>query len=381
MAENEDGSEKSEEPSDKKLREAREKGQIPRSKELTTVLMTLSAALFFYLFGDTMMANFEIILKSGLSFDRDIAFDTVKLFNYITAILISALWMIAPFLLAMTFIAIVSPMLLGGWAFSTKALAPNFSKLNPVSGIKRMVSMNALMELFKALAKFLLVISMATGFLYLVFPEVVGLAVEPKMMALAHSAELIIEAFIFVSLSLLIVAAIDVPFQMWSHTNQLKMTKQEVKEEFKQQEGNPEVKGRIRMLQREMSQRRMMQKVPEADVVITNPTHYAVALQYKPDEMQEPVVLAMGVDFNAAQIRTIAQEHNIPMVEAPPLARALYYNAEVERPIPYELFKAVATILAYVFQLKDGGRTNDVDFKNIEIPNDMQTEANTAPQT
>ncbi|CAN8141686.1 flagellar biosynthesis protein FlhB [uncultured Thiomicrorhabdus sp.] len=377
MAENEDGTEKTEEPSEKKLRDAREKGQIPRSRELSTLLMTLSAALFLYLYGPQMMADMQDVLIRGLSFQRDIAFDTQKLFDLIIALIIAAIFMILPFILLMVFVAIISPLLLGGWAFSTKALAPSFSKLNPVKGIKKMFSAQALMELLKAFAKFVLVIAMATAFLYMVFPQVLGLGVEPKNLALMHSAELITQAFIFVSLALLVVAVIDVPFQLWNHNRQLKMTKQEVKEEHKQQEGNPEVKGRIRQVQREMSQRRMMEKVPEADVVITNPTHFAVALRYDPDGMAEPMVVAMGADFMAAQIRTIAQEHNVMVVEAPPLARALYYNAEVDRPIPYDLFRAVAAVLAYVFQLRDSGKAQTVDFENLPIPEELQVpEAN-----
>ncbi|MDG6773330.1 flagellar biosynthesis protein FlhB [Thiomicrorhabdus sp. ZW0627] len=374
MAENEDGSEKSEEPTEKKLREAREKGQIPRSRELTTVLMTLSAGVFLLVYGSVMFSHIEVFTIQGLSFERDVAFDELKMWNVIEGMLLSSIFMILPFMLVMAFIAIVSPLLLGGWSFSAKAMAPKLSKLNPVSGIKRMFSAKSLLELFKALAKFTLVISIATFFLYSVFSEVVGLAAEPLKQALAHSGSVIIEAFIFVSLSLIIVALIDVPFQLWDHNRQLKMTKQEVKEEYKQQEGNPEVKGRIRQIQREMSQQRMMQKVPEADVVVTNPTHYAVALKYDPESMQEPVVLAMGIDFMASQIRTIAKEHDIPVVEAPPLARALYYNAEVDRAIPYDLFKAVAAILAYVYQLKAGKPVNQTNFDNLPIPEEMKTE-------
>lgn len=374
MAENEDGTEKTEEPSEKKLREAREKGQVPRSRELSTLLMTLSAALYLYLFGDDMMQSFMDLVTRGLSFDRDVAFDIHKLLDLVISILMEAFWMLVPFILLMVFVAIISPMLLGGWNFSTKAMAPSFSKLNPVSGIKRMFSLQALLELLKALAKFLLVISVATFFIFSVFGEILGLGVEPKNFALAHAAEIIVEAFIFVSLSLLVVAMIDVPFQVWNHTRQLKMTKQEVKEEFKQQEGNPEIKGRIRQVQREMSQRRMMEKVPEADVVITNPTHFAVALSYKPEQMAEPVVLAIGADFMAAQIRTLAKEHNIPVIEAPVLARALYYNADIDQPIPYDLFKAVASVLAYVFSLKQNGKAESVDFSGLDIPDHLKTE-------
>ncbi|MGM0541621.1 MAG: flagellar biosynthesis protein FlhB [Pseudomonadota bacterium] len=374
MAENADGSEKSEEPTEKKLKDARDKGQVPRSKELTTLLLTLSAALFFMFYGKEMLASFKIILTKGLSFERSLAFDQLKMFDLIGAIMLEAVYLILPFLLLMMLIALVAPLLLGGWSLSAKAMAPKISKLNPVSGLKRMFSTKALMELFKAFAKFSLVMVVAVYFLYTTFGEVLALGIEPLHFALGHAGTLIVEAFIFVCLSLLIVAAIDVPFQLYEHNKQLKMTKQEVKEEYKQQEGNPEVKGRIRQVQHEMSQRRMMQKVPDADVIITNPTHFAVALQYDPDNMQEPIVLASGADFMAAQIRTIATANNITIVEAPPLARALYYNAEIDRPIPYDLFKAVAAVLAYVYQLKEYGKADNLDFSELPIPENMQAE-------
>ena len=374
MAENKDGSEKSEEPTEKKLRESREKGQIPRSRELTTLLVTLSAAVFLWFYGVQMIADFEVIMIKGLSFDRAVAFDTQMMFGLIRTIIETSIYLMLPFLLLMTFIALVAPSLLGGWSFSVKAMSPKFSKLNPVAGIKRMFSAKALLELFKAFAKFALVFSMAVFFIYTTFGEILALGVEPLRSALGHAGGLIVEAFIFVSLSLLIVAAIDVPFQLWDHNRQLLMTKQEVKEEHKQQEGNPEVKGRIRQVQREMSQRRMMEKVPDADVIITNPTHFAIALKYDTEMMEEPIVLAMGVDFMAAQIRTVATEKNITIIEAPPLARALYYNAEIDRPIPYELFKAVASILAYVYQLKEHGKAEQIDFAALPIPDNMKTD-------
>lgn len=374
MAENQDGTEKTEEPSEKKLREAREKGQVPRSKELTTLLMTLSAAVFLYFFGHYMVKDFEVIMTQGLQLDRSHAFDMKMATNRILSMIVDAIFLVLPFLSLMLFIAIVSPLLLGGWNFSTQAMAPKISKLNPISGIKRMFSTTALMELVKAFIKFSLTLAVAAFFLWHTYEEVVSIGLEPLRQAMDHSGTLITEAFIFVSLSLILIAAIDVPFQMYKHISELKMTKQEVKDEHKQQEGNPEVKGRIRQLQREMSQKRMMQKVPEADVVITNPTHFAVALKYDPDEMREPLVLAVGSDFMAAQIRTLATEHHIPLIEAPPLARALYYNAEVDQPIPYDLFKAVASVLAYVYQLRDGKSAQNVDFEDLPIPDNMKTE-------
>ncbi len=374
MAESEDGQEKSEEPSEKKLREAREKGQIARSRELTTFLMVISAALFLYFYGQDIMQSFQTITVSGLSLERDHAYDLKKMLDLILGMTMAAIFMLLPFFLLMVFVAIVGSSLLGGFNFSTQAMSPKLSKLNPVAGLKRMVSSQALMELLKALAKFSLVLSVAVLFLWNVYDDVIALGTESLHSALGHSAQIIVEAFIFVSLALIIIAAIDVPFQIWQHANQLKMTKQEVKEEYKQQEGNPEVKARIRQIQREMSQRRMMQQVPEADVVITNPTHFAVALKYEADSMRAPVVLALGADFMAAQIRTIAQEHNIPIIEAPPLARALYYNAEVDQPIPEPLFKAVAAVLAYVFGLRDNKPTKPLNLEELEIPPELKTE-------
>jgi flagellar biosynthetic protein FlhB len=373
MAENADGQEKTEDPSEKRLRESREKGDIARSRELTTFLMVISAALFLYVFGPGMMASFEQVMVAGLSLDRDHVFDMTKAVDLILGMAVASLLMITPFLILMLAVAVIGSSLLGGFNFSTKALAPKFEKLNPLSGIKRMVSAQALMELLKALAKFSLVLLVAVAFIYLVFGELISLGMEAEKQALAHAAKIIIEAFIVVSLALIVVAIVDVPFQIYQHQNKLKMTKQEVKEEYKQQEGNPEVKARIRRIQMEMSQKRMMQKVPEADVVITNPTHFAIALAYKPKEMSAPIVLAMGADFQALQIRTMAAEHDIAIIEAPALARALYYNAEIDRPIPDGLFRAVAAVLAYVFSLREG-RQASFDPTSLFIPPELKQE-------
>ena len=373
MAENQDGTEKTEEPTAKKLQKARDQGDVARSRELTTFVMTFGAALFLYFFGAGMLADFEQIFKMGLSFERDHAYDINKLADRVFGMIIESIWMIVPFLSLMVLVAVVSSTLLGGWNFSTQAMSPKISKMNPISGLKRMVSMNALMELLKAFAKFTLVGLVAGFFLWYSYLEVLSIGAEPPKQGLAHAGQMIVEAFIIVSLALLVIAAIDVPFQMYQHNTKLKMTKQEVKDEQKQQEGSPEVKARIRQVQQETAQKRMMQKVPDADVVITNPTHFAVALKYDADDMAEPMVLAMGTDFLAAQIRTMAQEHDITIVQAPTLARALYYNAQVDQPIPYDLFRAVATILAYVFQLREGKPTQKVDFDHLPIPPGMKT--------
>ncbi len=371
MAENAEGQEKSEQPTEKKLREAREKGQVPRSKELATVLMLLGAGVYFLVLGPYSVQQFEVLMHKGLLLDHAHAFDLKKDLDLVIALFAQALSLAWPFLAVMTVIAIASPLLIGGWNFAPKALAPNFAKLNPITGFAKLFSLRNLLELVKALLKVSLVALVAVLVIGQMLDQLLGLAKLSLINALGEAASLIVWAFILISLSLIVVALIDVPFQLWEHTRQMMMTRQEVKEEFKQQEGDPQVKGRIRQLQREMAQRRMLQKVPEADVVITNPTHFAVALKYDPATMREPIVLAMGADLMAGQIRTLAKKHHVPIVEAPALARALYYNAQEGAPIPYQLFRAVAAVLAYVYQLRDGQAASAPDFAHLPVPEEM----------
>lgn len=381
MAENEDGQEKTEDPSEKRLRESREKGQVPRSKELGTLLMMLISALWLLWLGAGMIESFEVMLKGGLTLDRDHAFDMKKAGELIFAQVEAGLWLIIPFLLAMGVVAVIANILVGGWNFSTQVWVPKFDKLDPIKGIGRMVSMNALVELVKALLKFLMLTVVAVLFVYSVLHELMLLGREASEPGLAHAGTLLVQAFLVMTLGLIVIALIDAPYQLWHHNEQMKMTQQEVKEEFKQTEGNPEIKGRIRRMQREMAMRRMMQDVPKADVIITNPEHYAVALQYDMDSMREPLVLATGIDFNAAQIRTIAQQHDIPIVRSPALARALYYNAEAGRPIPVSLFAAVAQVLSYVFQLKEKRIASLPDLTRVAVPAELKQSPDGAQTT
>lgn len=371
MAENADGQEKSEQPTEKRLREAREKGQVPRSKELDTVLMMFAAGFYFYLLGPQVIEAFEQLLYKGLYFDRQHATDIHKAFDLMVGLLLQGWHIMWPFLLIMTVIVIVSPIIIGGWNFAPKALLPKFSKLNPITGFAKLFSLRNLLELVKAVLKVALIGSLGVLVILQLEDQIMQLTKMNTLAALAGAGQIVVWAFILISLSLIVVALIDVPFQLWEHTRQMMMTKQEVKEEHKQQEGDPQVKGRIRQLQREMAQRRMLQKVPEADVVITNPTHFAVALKYDPDTMREPVVIAMGADFMALQIRTLAKKHHVPVVEAPMLARALYYNAQEGAPIPWQLFRAVAAVLAYVYQLRDGAHIPPPDFDKLPVPEEM----------
>jgi flagellar biosynthetic protein FlhB len=373
MAENADGQEKSESPTDKKLADARKKGQVPRSKELGTLLIMLLSAMWFLWLGPDMINDFVKTTTGGLSFDRDHAFDMKKASDLVFAQLKSALWMVMPFMIAMLMMAVLSNILVGGWLFSTEVMAPKLSKLNPIAGIKRMFSLKALVELLKALLKFVLMSVIAVLFIYSTLYELRLLGTVEVMVGMSNAGDLLVEAFLVMTLGLIVIAVIDAPYQLWHNAEEMKMTMQEVKDEYKQTEGSPEIKGRIRRMQREMAQRRMMQDVPNADVIITNPEHYAVALQYDATGGDTaPKVVAMGIDFLAAQIRSIAVENNIQIVRSPALARALYYNSEIGEVIPRILFTSVAQILAMVYQLRAKKISKLDDFSNLPVPADLK---------
>jgi flagellar biosynthetic protein FlhB len=373
MAENADGQEKSESPTDKKLSDARKKGQVPRSKELGTLLIMLLSAMWFLWLGPDMINDFVKTTTGGLSFDRDHAFDMKKASDLVFAQLKSALWMVMPFMIAMLMMAVLSNILVGGWLFSTEVMAPKLSKLNPIAGIKRMFSLKALVELLKALLKFVLMSVIAVLFIYSTLYELRLLGTVEVMVGMSNAGDLLVEAFLVMTLGLIVIAVIDAPYQLWHNAEEMKMTMQEVKDEYKQTEGSPEIKGRIRRMQREMAQRRMMQDVPNADVIITNPEHYAVALQYDATGGDTaPKVVAMGIDFLAAQIRSIAVENKIQIVRSPALARALYYNSEIGEVIPRTLFTSVAQILAMVYQLRAKKISKLDDFSNLPVPADLK---------
>lgn len=352
MAENESSQEKTEEPTPKKLREAKQKGQIPRSKELNSMSVMVTGAAGLLLLGSFMLGSLSEMMRKGFSMSRAEIFDPASIFIRFGNSLWEALSGIFPFLVLMTLVAIFTPLMLGGWAFSLEQIAFKPDRLNPLSGLKRIFSARGLMELIKAVAKFLVVSVMAIAFMWSQIDEFLTLGNEPFLQGLTHAAWLLGYSFLVMSLSLVLIAAIDVPFQIWDHTKKLKMTLQEVRDEMKETEGRPEVKSKVRALQQEMAQRRMMEDVPKADVIITNPTHYAVALRYDPENMAVPVVVAMGKDLIALKIREIAGEHDIEIFEAPPLARALYAQSKLGQEIPGQLYFAVAQVLAFVFQLR-----------------------------
>ncbi|MFT5224624.1 MAG: flagellar biosynthetic protein FlhB [Polaribacter sp.] len=350
--ESESGQEKTEDPTQKKLADAKKKGQVPRSKDLNSMTIMVIGSASLMMLGSYMIGSISMMMDKALRLSRAEIFDTKSVFARFETTLFDALAGISPFLFLMIVVALLTPMALGGWAFSASALAFKGERISPLSGFKRMFGPKGLMELVKALLKLVFVSSVAIIFLWTKKNEFLGLGSLPLTAALQHGAWLIGMSFLVVSLSLLFIAAIDVPFQLWDHSKKLKMTLQEVRDEMKETEGKPEVKSKIRQMQQEMAQRRMMDAVPDADVIITNPTHYAVALKYKHESMAAPVVVAMGKDLIAFRIREIAQENGVEIFEAPPLARALYAQSELKKEIPGQLFFAVAQVLAFVFQLR-----------------------------
>ncbi len=378
MAESESGADKSEEPTGKRLEESRKKGQIARSKELNTLAVTLTGTMALIIFGAYMGNVLMDIMRGNFSLPRDVLMSERSMALYLLASGKEALLAVQPFLIALLIASIVGPIALGGWLFSTEALQPKASRMNPLAGLKRMFSVQALVELLKALAKFLVILAVALVVLAVDQDDLLAIANEPIEPAILHSLKVVGWSALWLSCGLILIAAVDAPFQLWSHKQKLMMTKQEVRDEYKDTEGKPEVKGRIRQLQREMAERRMMQAVPQADVVITNPTHFAVALKYDPEKGGAPLLLAKGGDFLALKIREIAQEHQVMVLESPALARAVYYSTELDQEIPAGLYLAVAQVLAYVYQLRQyrAGKGKRPDpLPDLPIPPDLRRDS------
>ncbi len=352
MAEAENGQEKTEQPTPKRLRESREKGQIARSRELNTMAVTLVAAVGMWFMARDMFAGLTGVMEMAFQPSREQVFDTATVYRFIGRGLLAVLEITGPFLLLMTVVAILAPLALGGWSFSPQALAPKLERISPIQGMKRLFSARAGMELFKALAKFVIIGGVGVALFFHFDEQILMLGYEAPREAIVHGAKIFATVFVVLAASLALIAAVDVPFQIWDHTQKLKMTLQEVQDEMKETEGKPEVKQKVRQMQHEMTQRRMMEAVPEADVVITNPTHYAVALRYDTEGAGAPVVVAKGQDMVALQIRKIAQHNGVEIFENPPLARAIYNTTEIDQEIPADLYVAVAQVLAWIFQLK-----------------------------
>lgn len=343
--------EKSEQPTDSKLKKAKEEGQIPRSRELTSIVLLLIGLTTMWLFGSTMTSNLTTIMKQGMIVAQQSSDEKLMLFHF-TRLIKAGFWVLVPVLIALVVTAICAPISIGGLLFSSKSISFDLKRLSPISGFKRIFSTKIFAELLKGVLKVILITIMTGGFLLTTFPIMLSLPNSFFNQALNQSMNLLIGCGILIVISLTPMVGFDIFYQIWSHLKKLKMTKQEIKDEFKEQEGDPQLKGRIRQMQQAMARRRMMGDVNKANVIITNPTHYAVALQYNEKTMLAPKVLAKGVDKIALHIKQLATEHNIPQLEAPPLARALYRHSEVGQTIPAELYAAVAQVLAWVYQLK-----------------------------
>ncbi|KJY97249.1 flagellar biosynthesis protein FlhB [Pseudoalteromonas ruthenica] len=346
------GQERTEEPTPKKLQEAKKKGQIARSKELGTTFVLIMSAVSLLIYGPDIGRGLHTVMKRMLSLSRNETYDTTKMFAAWGAVADSLLYPMSMFVLVIVIAAFIGNTMLGGFNFSWQAMAPKASKMSPMKGFKRILGPQAAVELIKALLKFGLVAACAVFLIKMYFYEILHLSIETLPNNIAHALEIIAWMFLALSCTMIVVSAVDVPYQAHNHHKQLKMTLQEVKDEYKNSEGDPQIKARIRRTQREMSQRRQMQDVPDADVVVTNPTHFSVAIKYDTEKAGAPIVLAKGADEMALQIRKIAKGNDVPLVESPVLTRALYHTTEVGEQIPEQLFTAVAQVLAYVYQLK-----------------------------
>ena len=369
MAEEQTGQERTEQPTERRLQEARKKGQVPRSRELNTMLSLMLAAIALLVLGGNIARSIMNISVEGFSVSRELIFDPSQLPYQFMHMASQALLALLPFMAVMLVGVFAGPLMMGGWSFSLETIAFKSEKLNPIKGLARIFSLKGLVELAKALAKFLLLLGAAILIFFSIDQQLLSLASMNPKAAGVEAVTVLVQVLLILSATTILIVALDVPFELWNHSKQLRMTKQEVRDEMKETDGNPQVKQRIRTMQRQLAEGRMMEDVKTADVVITNPTHYAVALQYLDRPGSAPRLVAKGKDLTALRIRAIATEHDIPLFEAPPLARALYRSTEIGHEIPHVLYMAVARVLAYVFQLKNAGPTDYVPKPDdLDIP-------------
>ena len=357
MAENDtDDRERTESPSQKRLDEARKRGQVPRSRDLGAAVVVLTGGLGLYGLGAGVGAQLLAIMRDGLTLGHGQIGDGGQMLLRLQHAAVQGFLAAAPLLGLLLAAAVLAPLVIGGWNFSGEALAPDFNRLNPITGLTRVFSTRGLIELAKALARFVVVAAVTVVVLMKQFHSIAGLGIEPTRVGVIHALSLAGAALIALGGALAVIALVDVPLAIWQYYKGLRMTHQELRDEHKETEGSPETRSRVRRVQQRLARRRMMQQVPKADVVVTNPTHYAVALRYDEQRNRAPVVVAKGADLIALTIRRIAQEHAVPIVEAPPLARALHGGCELGDEIPARLYAAVAKVLTYVYQLRSARR-------------------------
>lgn len=369
--------ERTEPASNRRLEQAREEGQVPHSRELGAFLVMFAAAGVFWAMGPWLMQRMAALLRRGLSIDQQLAHEPRLMMTRFADLSLDALLAFSPLLAALLVAALLSPFLLGAWNFAPKALMPDLSRLDPIKGLARLVSWSGLVEMLKAIAKAFLLGGVAAWVVWSERYDIFAIFAQSLDVGLASAGHLVNFSFLAVVATMLLIVAVDVPFQLWQYHDKLKMSRQELKQEGKETEGNPEVKARIRSMQREAARRRMMGAVPTADVIVTNPTHFAVALAYK-SGMGAPKVVAKGRGDIALKIREIGAEHGVPMLEAPPLARALYKHTELDQEVPATLYAAVAEVLAYVYQLSNWrqvGGNYPLPPREITVPAELVPES------
>ena len=372
MAENDSTEERTEEPTAKRLEKARSEGRVARSQELSVAAMLIGTSIFLYFMGGYFVENLADEFAAGFVFDRKLVFSDNLVLENLISLGLKSFFVIVPIFALSFVIATIAAGAIGGFVLSFEALAPKLSKINPIEGIKRIFGLRAVIELVKALAKFLLIGGVLVFVLSTSLDSLIELGFKGLKPALNEAGSVIATGMLWVTIPLIVVASIDVPYQIFEYKKKLKMTKQEIKDELKETEGRPEVRAQIRRKQREMAMGRMIDAVAEADVIITNPSEFAVALSYNPGTEEAPQLIAKGVDLIASQIRNKAKENGVPVFASPLLARALYFTTDVNEYIPESLYYAVAQVIAYVFNLQSVSMNqNQVDKPNPEIPKEF----------
>ncbi len=371
----ENSQEKTEQATERRLKELRDQGSVSRSRELNNMIGLFGGVVFFYFFSDNLFSQLIDIFRDNFQLERKQVFDPSFLFSQLQALSLSFFYVLFPLFVLLVICALSGNLLIGGWLFSFKIISPKLERINPVAGFQRIFSMRSLNELIKSLLKFLL-LCVFTVFCFSIFKEdLIRFLDMDTEQAILKSFHLLWMAAVILLIPMIVIAMIDVPFQLWHHAKESKMSKSELKEEYKETEGKPEIKQKIRQLQQRLARSRMMADVPKADVIITNPDHYAIALKYNKKEMDAPILLAKGMDLVAEKIREVAKENRIPLVAAPPLARALYYSVDIGGEIPRGLYVAVAQVLAYIHQLSlyfRGQSQKPVLPKDWEIPEELR---------
>lgn len=365
---------RTEAPTPRRLQKARMEGRVPRSRELVTFVLLVAGILGTWALSGQIVDHCEVMLRSAFSFDHSYVVEPHRMLGRGTGALHEGLYVLLPLLALTGAAAVLSPIVLSGWVLTLKPLGFNFSRLDPVGGLKRIFSFNGTVQVVLSTAKIVVIGTIGGAGIWLGKGEIFALSMTSPAEALTSAAHLVYACVVPTIVGLFAVALIDVPWQLWNYRKNLRMTKEEVKREHRESEGDPKVKGRIRAQQRAMARRRMMSQVPKADVVVTNPTTFAVAIRYADGQMRAPKVVAKGSNAVAARIREVAAEHSVPMLEAPPLARALYHNVELEQEIPSALYSAVAEVLAWVYQLRryvaEGG-DSPVAPTDLDVPVEM----------